>query len=194
MPMAVEVLSENAGYVPSATLFIADVAPDPAAAIGVCHAVHAQRPNLPIVALVCCPHAVTSWQLRELVASGVGNVLDFYTAADELSRIVHRIAGGDAVVRLDVAQPTLLEAIVGAPHLRHSQYSVHDFTETDIRILESLAHGMSDREIGSVVHLSVHTVKHHVERLRQGVRARNRVELAAWAGQQGLLRRSPNRA
>ena len=60
--------------------------------------------------------------------------------------------------------------------------------ETNVRALELVARGLSDREIGAVLHLSPHTIKHHVEHLRAEVGARNRTELAAWAGRHGFYR------
>ncbi|MBI2938956.1 MAG: helix-turn-helix transcriptional regulator, partial [Chloroflexi bacterium] len=58
-------------------------------------------------------------------------------------------------------------------------------TEADVRLLELVARGLSDEEIGPKLGLSPHTVKRHLEGLRQAVNARNRTELAAWAGQYG---------
>ena len=49
-----------------------------------------------------------------------------------------------------------------------------------------VAQGLSDREIGARLHLSRHTVHHKIERLRGDLGLRNRTELAAWAGRQGL--------
>jgi len=39
--------------------------------------------------------------------------------------------------------------------------------------------------------LSRHTVHHHVERLCRELGTRNRTELAAWAGRNGLYGRKP---
>jgi DNA-binding NarL/FixJ family response regulator len=41
---------------------------------------------------------------------------------------------------------------------------------------------MTDHEIGGEMFLSHHTVKHRIERLRHRANARNRIQLAAWAG------------
>jgi DNA-binding NarL/FixJ family response regulator len=62
--------------------------------------------------------------------------------------------------------------------------------KTSAEILELLVQGLSDQEIGAQLHLSPHTVKHHIDRLRDEVGARNRIQLAAWAGRQGFLRSS----
>jgi DNA-binding NarL/FixJ family response regulator len=55
-----------------------------------------------------------------------------------------------------------------------------------LQLLELVAYGRSDREIGALLHLSPHTVKHRIERLRDALGARNRIELAAWAGRHGF--------
>jgi hypothetical protein len=36
------------------------------------------------------------------------------------------------------------------------------------------------------LHLSPHTVKHHIDQVRRELRVRNRTELAAWAGRNGF--------
>jgi LuxR family maltose regulon positive regulatory protein len=52
----------------------------------------------------------------------------------------------------------------------------------EVALLTLVARGLSNHEIGGVLHLSAHTIKHGVERLSQKIGVRNRVELAAWAG------------
>jgi DNA-binding NarL/FixJ family response regulator len=54
-----------------------------------------------------------------------------------------------------------------------------------------VAAGLTDHEIGRQLYLSHHTVKHRIDRLRRRVRARNRIQLAAWAGGQEALRGDP---
>jgi DNA-binding CsgD family transcriptional regulator len=59
-------------------------------------------------------------------------------------------------------------------------------TDLDLRMLELLAFGLPDHEIGRRLYLSPHTIKHHVEHLRWELGLRNRIELAAWAGRHGF--------
>jgi DNA-binding NarL/FixJ family response regulator len=82
----------------------------------------------------------------------------------------------------------LLEGIAAGKEV-HSQTGYGRVpTRTSAQILELLVHGLSDQEIGHQLHLSPHTVKHHIDRLRGELGARNRIELAAWAGRQGFYR------
>src|SRR5438552_856135 len=73
------------------------------------------------------------------------------------------------------------------PDLAGGDLEGADVVAVDVA-LELVARGLSDREIGAVLHLSPHTIKHHVEHLRAEVGARNRTELAAWAGRHGFYR------
>jgi PAS domain S-box-containing protein len=58
---------------------------------------------------------------------------------------------------------------------------------TDLRILQLLAGGLSNRGISLEVHLSPHTVKDHVSKLMRLLDCRARTELAAEAARRGLI-------
>jgi DNA-binding CsgD family transcriptional regulator len=58
-------------------------------------------------------------------------------------------------------------------------------TDREADLLRLLASGHTDREIANRLYLSPHTVKHQLDRLRDRLDMRNRIELAAWAGASG---------
>jgi DNA-binding NarL/FixJ family response regulator len=60
------------------------------------------------------------------------------------------------------------------------------YVQRALEVIALVAHGLSDREIGARLHLSRHTVHHKIERLRDDLGLKNRIELAAWAGRHGL--------
>jgi DNA-binding NarL/FixJ family response regulator len=60
------------------------------------------------------------------------------------------------------------------------------YMQRALEVIALVAHGLSDREIGARLHLSRHTVHHKIERLRDDLGLKNRIELAAWAGRHGL--------
>jgi DNA-binding NarL/FixJ family response regulator len=171
-----------------AALFAVDVAPDPIAAIQVSQMVHMRSAELPILAITCCPQCLTFRNLQALVASGVSNIFDFHSGAEELADLLHRIINGDLVIHLELGYgPRPLHAEAPARGSLIDGFSVfRPLTEAEIQTLQLLSQGLSDREIGHTVHLSEHTVKHQIERLRSSAGARNRIELAAWAGRHGF--------
>jgi DNA-binding NarL/FixJ family response regulator len=155
-----------------------DLAPNPLAGIETCRSLRERRPTLPIVALLCCPEAVNPWHLRELVRDGA-SVLDLQATPEEAVRALESMARGSSVLHLHLrrGQRALLRDILSGREAT---------TATKIRVLELVSFGLPDHEIGARLHLSPHTVKHHIEALRDEIGARNRIELAAWAGQNGF--------
>jgi DNA-binding NarL/FixJ family response regulator len=157
---------------------VVDVALEPGIGIEVCSELHRRRPDLPVTAVVCCPQAVPPWTLQALLGSGVSAVLDLQASAEEAERLLKSVGRGSSVLHLqlrrDHGRP--LQDIF-APGRRDS---------LQLRLLELIARGLPDREIGALLHVSPHTVKHRVEQLRTELGVRNRTELAAWAGRHGF--------
>src|SRR5439155_20646846 len=59
--IAIGAASLEQEHVDRATLAAVDVALDPWGAVELCRKLAAQRPSLPVVAVVCCPQALTPW-------------------------------------------------------------------------------------------------------------------------------------
>lgn len=185
IPLAVQAPADCP--VSAATVAAVDVAPNPATALRLCRRLQTLRPGLPILGLLCCPHAATPWQVQALLAAGVGGLLDLHAPAVEALRILHRVARGEFILRARLAggddgKGTADRAALAA-HLRD---------ETSVRLLNLLTHGLTDSAIGQRLCLSPDTVKHRIERLRADVGAPNRIALAAWAGRHGFDRPPPD--
>jgi DNA-binding NarL/FixJ family response regulator len=161
-----------------ATVVAVDLAPNAAGSLVLCRKVRARWPALPVIVLLCCPEAVDPWQLRELLREGA-SVLDLEATAEEAVRALESVARGSSVIhlRLRTGQRALLRDILSGRETTSA---------TKVHVLRLLTLGLPDHEIGTRLHLSPHTVKHHVDALRLEVGARNRIELAAWAGQNGF--------
>lgn len=63
-------------------------------------------------------------------------------------------------------------------------------TERELDVAREVAQGATNQEIASRLFLSLSTVKTHLSKIQEKLRARNRVEVAAWAWESGLMRRS----
>jgi len=171
--------SNDHEYTDSAAVALVDLALEPLAAISRCRELASLRPDLFVVGLVCCPYAVTPWSLHALLASGIASILDLRSSKDEWAAALEAIADGVSVldVRVRWRHRPLLRDLFARDEPR---------TDLDLRMLELLALGLPDHEIGRLLHLSPHTIKHHVEQLRWELGLRNRIELAAWAGRHGF--------
>lgn len=180
-PVEPEAVAQAGDDVDQVSAAVIDAGLDSAAAILVCQELHDRHPALPMAALVCCPHCITPWALRALIGTGVSSVVDLEATAEEAARALESVALGGSVLRLQPrhGHKALLRDILAASGPRD---------ETQIELLELVASGRPDHEIGARLHISPHTVKHHIEQLRHQVAARNRIELAAWAGRHGFYR------
>lgn len=184
MPVSATALDAHSEDVETAAAAAVDVGSDPAGAIELCDALRRRRPELPLSALICCAHSTTPWMLRALLRMGVASILDLQTPGDEALRALHSIARGGAILHLPSwgHRRGLEEVLAGGADVRNRM---------QFALLELVAHGLPDHEIARRLHLSPHTVKHQIEGLRDVVGARNRIELAAWAGRNGFYSRDP---
>jgi DNA-binding NarL/FixJ family response regulator len=58
----------------------------------------------------------------------------------------------------------------------------------ELEVVRALARGWTNAEIAAELFVSVATVKTHVANVAAKLAARNRVEIAVWAWEHGLLR------
>jgi DNA-binding NarL/FixJ family response regulator len=181
------VVADASAALRTASVAVVDASTDPAEAVAVADAIVAERPKLPISAVFCCPHAATAADLRGLLAAGVGGLLDLQLSAEETLRVLRGVARGQGAFHIQLAagSSTSLSKLFAADS-RTDELSDHD-----LGLLRLVALGLTDHEIGRQLYLSHHTVKHRIDRLRRRVHARNRIQLAAWAGGQPALREDP---
>ena len=162
---------------------VVDASVDHAETVAACEAIRAECPQLPISAVFCCAHSASAADLRGLVAAGVGGLLDLQLSAEETLRVLRGIARGHGAFHLQIAAGSSRSLFDLLTSGRSDELS-----EPDVALLRLVALGLSDHEIGRQLYLSHHTVKHRIDRLRRRVQARNRIQLAAWAGSQEALR------
>ena len=60
-------------------------------------------------------------------------------------------------------------------------------TARELEVVHALAHGLSNAEIGRLLHLVPGTVKSHLTRVSTKIGTRNRVQTAIWAFTHGLM-------
>jgi DNA-binding NarL/FixJ family response regulator len=172
-------LGERAAQVTRASAAVVDVGVEPMAGIELCRELHRRRPALPIAALFCCPNSVTPWNLRELLTQDAVGLFDLHTSPEEAVRLLDSLASGGSVLHLHLrrGQTALLRELLTGHEPRR---------DLDLKLLQLLALGLRDRHIAARLYISPHTVRHHIERLRDELGLRNRIELAAWAGRAGF--------
>ncbi len=106
-------------------------------------------------------------------------------AARELIRIVRAVAAGDVYVTPSLATSLLYDLSGsgnGGVRSRNSaSHHLNELTEREREILEHVADGDSNKEVGARLQITEKTVKHHMTNILQKLQVRNRVEAALLA-------------
>ncbi|MGX5695456.1 response regulator [Agromyces soli] len=103
-----------------------------------------------------------------------------------LAEAVHAAARGDALIDPNVTV-RLIETFAGAAPAAAAPPS-SPLTEREKQVAAAVARGLGNAEIGRELHVSLSTVKTHLESAMAKLGLRNRVELAIWAHERGLRR------
>lgn len=108
-----------------------------------------------------------------------------------LAAAVHAAALGDSLIAPQVTV-RLLESLVG-PTNPSAAISGVALTDREEQVIVDVAKGMSNREIADARFISLSTVKSHLASVMGKLGARNRVEIALWAHESGLVTRRNSR-
>ena len=130
---------------------------------------------------------VTTFDLDEYVyealRSGARGFLLKNAGAALLREAIHAAARGDALIDPKITV-RLIEAYAQATPTPPAPPSV-PLTDREDQVLAAVARGLGNAEIGRDLHISLSTVKTHLESIMAKIGARNRVELAIWANERG---------
>jgi DNA-binding NarL/FixJ family response regulator len=110
---------------------------------------------------------------------------------DQLAAAVRTIAAGDALLAPALTS-RLIEEYVGTAPREELHGRLHELTERELEVLEQLASGKSNAEIGAALFLSEATVKTHLTRVLSKLGLQSRVQAVVFAYESGLVR--PGRA
>lgn len=138
-------------------------------------------PNAKIIAL-------TSYEKDDLVQSaieiGVKGYLLKSIPMEELERGIHEVFQGRIAYGQEATQ-----ALIRLNQNRQSQ-EVYNLTPGELRVLEYVVAGMSNKETANKLFISPSTVKKHVSNILAKLKANNRAEAAAIAVRYELLRKA----
>jgi DNA-binding NarL/FixJ family response regulator len=75
----------------------------------------------------------------------------------------------------------------GAPSNQATVKRSLALSDIDLDVVRHLARGLTNKEIGALVHRSPHTVKDHLEKICAALEVRSRTEIVATALRIGLI-------
>jgi DNA-binding NarL/FixJ family response regulator len=106
----------------------------------------------------------------------------------DLLAAVHLVARGESVLAPALTR-RLIAAYVEAPTAAARPAWLETLTAREVEVLQSVAKGLSNAEIGAALHMSAATAKTHVGRLLTKLGARDRTQLVIAAYDAGLAGR-----
>ncbi|QSB04452.1 response regulator [Natronoglycomyces albus] len=126
----------------------------------------------------------TDEYVYEALESGATGFLLKDSGPTLLLEAVRAAASGEAMVSPAVTV-RLLKHMTRRPNT--AQWKKAGLTERELDVIELVARGKTNPEIAAELHLSLSTVKTHLESIKLKISTRNRVEIAAWAWKNGVV-------
>lgn len=116
-------------------------------------------------------------------ALGASDYLLKDTTREQLLGAINAVAAGEAPSSFGE-----LRRVAGAMATRQKQEDVDvSLTQRETQVLRHLALGLSNKEIGRSLSISIETVKEHVQHLLRKIDATDRTQAAVWAVRKGLV-------
>src|SRR5580700_6849571 len=113
--------------------------------------------------------------IRRTLKAGAKGYLAKGTAPQEIRDAVRKVAKGDSLLPASIASKL-------AESMSHPELS-----ERELQVLQYMANGRSNKEIGQVLYISESTVKAHVKSILAKLDAMGRTEAIAIATKRGLI-------
>jgi DNA-binding NarL/FixJ family response regulator len=117
------------------------------------------------------------------VALGAAGYLLKTASKEELIAAIHRAHTG-----LPPEPDSLMGRVKNTMIRRRPTYDEEiPLTNREVQVLRHVAMGLSNREIGTSLEISIETVKEHVQNILRKLEASDRTEAAVWAVRKGLV-------
>ncbi|MTV26600.1 response regulator transcription factor [Nitriliruptoraceae bacterium ZYF776] len=121
--------------------------------------------------------------LREAVIAGVDSFLLSSASTDELRDAVERTAAGERIV-----SPSIAMQLAGTWRQEPRDSGASALTARELEVLQLLAEGLTNQQVGTRLGLSARTVKTHVQNLLVKLDVPDRTGAVARAFRLGLIR------
>ena len=115
------------------------------------------------------------------IAAGARGYLTKNADSDEILRAVREVAGGNSYV-----SPTLASFLLDSSRDRYTAVRL-PLTDREREVLALVAAGERDQDIADALHISLRTVRSHLDRIREKTGQRRRAGLATMAIAQGIV-------
>lgn len=140
-------------------------------------------PNLSIVALTI--HEDEQY-FFEMLQAGAAGYIPKRAAPEDLILAIRSAFAGEIYIYPSLAK-ALVADYLGRPPYEQEASSLNKLTPREQEVLEYLAEGLSNEDIGKILSISKHTVARHRENLMRKLELHSRTELVKYAIRKGLI-------
>jgi DNA-binding NarL/FixJ family response regulator len=151
--------------------------PDPFTQVARAKALH------PALNILVITDGASVMDLREAIVAGVDSLLLFDAGVDEIVEGVIATARGERVV-----SPSIAMQLAGTWRHERGASTTSSLTPRELEVLQLLAEGMTNKEIGEHLGLSARTIKTHVQNLLGKLDSPDRTGAVARGFRMGLIR------
>jgi len=141
---------------------------------------HSDMPNTPVVILSTYDNPT---YVARAVALGARDYVLKGSSRGEIVSAVTAAAKGESPSKAGE-----MRRVAGAMHTRHEPLADDvPLTHRETQVLRHVALGLSNKEIGRSLTISIETVKEHVQNILRKIAVNDRTQAAVWAVRKGLV-------
>lgn len=145
-------------------------------------------PGLPDTRVIVLTTFETDEHIARALRAGAAGFLGKYVSTDTLLEAIRTVAAGGSMLSPGATSSLITQFVAGTPDrsARHAVPGIGELTNREIEVTTLAADGRSNDEIAAHLHLSVLTVRTHVQRAMTKLGARDRAQLVVLAYKAGL--------
>ncbi len=182
-----EVLQQDPRVLEAARGAVIDAVPEPAVAVRVARQLHTLRPDLPLLALVCCPQELPPFYIQALADAGVQGFQDLSEGRHLIQQALLDVQQGQMVFRLETAAHGARSLAEVLRSFGEPAPQLLSLPPRELAVLQHLEAGRTEEETARREQVSVSTVKRVIASLEAKLGADTLFQLGARAQAQGLL-------
>lgn len=146
------------------------------------------KESIPSTKIVMLTISDEEADLYEAIKAGASGYLLKEIAIEELASAVRSVHGGQSLISPSMASK-LLNEFATMVQRRDERADVPSprLTDRELEVLELVAKGMNNRDIGAALFISENTVKNHVRNILEKLHLHSRMEAVVYAVREKLL-------
>jgi DNA-binding NarL/FixJ family response regulator len=125
--------------------------------------------------------------LYDAMKAGASGYLLKGVSSQEIADAIRAVHSGVSMISPSMASKLVSEFVTASKKKDEAPESVSALSQRELEILQLVARGHSNREIGARLDVSENTVKKHMRNILDKIHTRTRVEAALYAVREGLI-------